>query len=131
MSIPMETPVSDVAQLADAAVIRLHPEDNVVVASGRIAAGQRAENVAALQAIPSGHKMATRSIAKGEAVLKYGQAIGAATQDIQPGAHVHEHNLAVSDLRRAAETGAAASRRQAERSFMGYPRARRKGGVRN
>jgi altronate hydrolase len=131
MSIAMEALVSDVAQLPAAAIIRLHPEDNVVVASGRIAAGQRAEGVAALQAIPSGHKMATRFVAKGEAVLKYGQAIGAATEDIPAGGHVHEHNLAVSDLRRAAETGAAPTRPQADRSFLGYHRAGGKVGVRN
>lgn len=43
--------------------------------------------------IPFAHKFALTSIAKGEPVLKYGEVIGLATQDIAPGQHVHVHNL--------------------------------------
>ena len=43
--------------------------------------------------IPFGHKFATETIRKGTKVIKYGQVIGAATQDIQEGAHVHAHNV--------------------------------------
>lgn len=42
--------------------------------------------------IPFGHKVAIRPIALGEAVIKYGIAIGVATTDIPAGAHVHVHN---------------------------------------
>ena len=52
-----------------------------------------------LQAVPMGHKVATRAIAKGEAVLKFGQIIGYATDDIAPGAHVHVHNCAMGEPR--------------------------------
>jgi hypothetical protein len=78
-------------------VIRLHPLDNVVVASGRLPKGAVAarEGVVALDPIPAGHKLATAFIAAGQPILKYGQVIGAATQDIPAGAHVHSHNLAV------------------------------------
>ncbi|HWA60368.1 MAG TPA: altronate dehydratase family protein [Caulobacteraceae bacterium] len=112
--------------------VRLNPADNVVVAPRRIPAGARvAGEVAAAEAIPSGHKMATRSIRSGEAVLKYGQVIGQATADIAPGAHVHTHNLAVSDLRQAASPRPAPVRQERPRTFMGYRRADGRVGVRN
>ena len=125
--------MSDAPKPPDAVVIRLHADDNVVIASGRIAPGRRVakEGVSALEAIPSGHKMATRPIAAGETVLKYGQTIGAATRDIAMGAHIHTHNLAVSDARRAAEHGASTSRAEPARSFMGFRRASGRTGVRN
>lgn len=43
--------------------------------------------------IDYGHKIATRPIASGEAVLKYGVVIGKATDAITPGQHVHIHNV--------------------------------------
>ena len=46
------------------------------------------------EAIASGHKIALTRIAAGEAVLKYGNPIGIASQDIEIGAHVHMHNVA-------------------------------------
>jgi altronate dehydratase len=52
-----------------------------------------AASVTLLADIPRGHKFAVRPIAKGEAVLKYGQPIGRATRAIQPGEHVHVHNV--------------------------------------
>lgn len=42
--------------------------------------------------IPFGHKVALRPIAAGEAVIKYGVAIGRATCPIAVGDHVHIHN---------------------------------------
>ena len=117
----------------DAVTVRLHPSDNVVVAVGRIAPGTRiaAENVTALQSIPSGHKIATRAIPAGEAVRKYGQVIGAATVDIAAGAHVHVQNLAVSDLRVGVEHAPAWHRDEPARSFLGYRRHDGRVGVRN
>ncbi len=49
--------------------------------------------VIATAAIPYGHKIALRPIKKGECIVKYGLTIGTATQDIQPGDHVHTHNI--------------------------------------
>ena len=117
----------------DAVTVRLHASDNVVVAVGRIAPGTRiaAENVTALQSIPSGHKIATRAISAGEAVRKYGQVIGVATADIAAGAHVHVQNLAVSDLRVGVEHAPAWHRDEPARNFMGYRRHDGRVGVRN
>jgi altronate dehydratase small subunit len=44
--------------------------------------------------IPFGHKFAIRAIAKDALIIKYGRPIGAATESIEPGAHVHVHNCA-------------------------------------
>ncbi len=46
-----------------------------------------------LDVIPYGHKMALKTIPEGGTVLKYALSIGTATQDIQPGNHVHVHNV--------------------------------------
>lgn len=46
-----------------------------------------------LQDIPFGHKYALKDIRKGETVIKYGETIGLATEDIQQGQHVHVHNI--------------------------------------
>jgi altronate dehydratase small subunit len=43
--------------------------------------------------IPFGHKIAVVDIKNGEKVMKYGEAIGAASQDIKRGDWVHTHNL--------------------------------------
>lgn len=43
--------------------------------------------------IPFGHKFALRPIRQGSPVVKYGETIGLATRDIEPGQHVHVHNL--------------------------------------
>ena len=43
--------------------------------------------------IADGHKYARRDIAKGENIVKYGQPIGHATEDIKAGEHVHTHNV--------------------------------------
>ncbi len=50
----------------------------------------------------TGHKVARRPIQKGEAVYKYGEVIGRATQEIPEGEWVHSHNLK-TDLERGAE----------------------------
>lgn len=43
--------------------------------------------------IAYGHKLATRAIAKGGPIFKYGKVIGQATQAIGVGDHVHVHNV--------------------------------------
>ena len=43
--------------------------------------------------LADGHKYALRDIKNGENVIKYGQPIGHATEDIEAGDHVHTHNV--------------------------------------
>ena len=77
------------------AAIRLHPNDNVVIARVDIAQGAAIaeENLACLNRIPAGHKVAARAIAKGEPVLKYNTVIGFASNDIRPGTLLHRLNM--------------------------------------
>ena len=83
-------------------VIRIHPTDNVVIARAQLLGGTvlAGEGVTVTGLVPPGHKVATRAIAVGEPVRRYGQVIGTATQPVVPGQHVHTHNLAFSDFAR-------------------------------
>lgn len=53
----------------------------------------RSEQIRVIGDIPYGHKIALREIAKGEAVIKYGESIGAASAAIRRGEYVHIHNM--------------------------------------
>ncbi len=82
--------------------IRLSPADNVVVARNALRSGTAIseEGVTTVEAIDPGHKIATRLIKRGDTVRKYDQIIGIAEADIQPGQHVHTHNLRMDDFDR-------------------------------
>lgn len=79
------------------AVIVISGSDNVATALEPLEAGRRltidTTEIIVRETIPAGHKVALRAIAAGEAVIKYGSAIGLATLDIESGAHVHAHNV--------------------------------------
>ena len=82
-------------------VIRLHPDDDVVIARVALPAGSALAEFPGLSTgadIPPAHKLAIRPIGAGRAVRRYGQIIGLATRDIHPGDHVHTHNLAMGDF---------------------------------
>ena len=83
-------------------VIRLHPDDNLVIAVHEIAAEESvpSEGITSLHYIPAGHKMATVLIAQGEPIRKYNTVIGFAGVDIGPGSLVHTHNIVFRDLDR-------------------------------
>ena len=80
--------------------LRLHSTDNVVVAIDVLTPGSLIESVKVASRVPKGHKLAAEFIAEGRPILKFGQIIGFATQPIQPGEWVHEHNVAVQDFAR-------------------------------
>ena len=84
--------------------------------------------------IPAGHKFALKDIKKGEFVIKYGEIIGRATQDIKSGEWVHSHNLK-SHLDENFEYVYNPSYPQTEikqgASFKGYKRSYGRAGVRN
>lgn len=81
----------------NAPTIRIHPNDDVVIARrqlipGTILAEEGGLVVAAM--VPPGHKVAVKAVKQGQPVRRYDQVIGFATRDIAPGQHVHVHNLA-------------------------------------
>ena len=82
----------------DRGVILLAAEDNCVVVSRGLAAGDRVlldgREFSLPHALGIGHKLARCAIAPGEKVLKYGAPIGHATAPIAAGEHIHLHNLA-------------------------------------
>lgn len=124
---------SPVTSSAPPAALRLHPTDNVAVATAALPAGVTAHplDVAASEPIPRGHKIALEVIQRGARVIKYGQVIGAALADIPAGAHVHVHNLAVTLDRLPAQAATAAIAPATPRTFMGYRRADGRHGTRN
>lgn len=75
--------------------------DNVAVALSNIkrgdkilvGIGEKFMDIVAKSDIPLGHKMAIVRIPKGGEVVKYGAVIGRAMVDIEPGEHVHIHNV--------------------------------------
>ena len=80
-------------------ILQLHPNDNIAIAkSPLISRTPITEEIATLEDIPAAHKVALKDIFKGEAVLRYGQIIGFATQNILAGQHVHIQNLAIADF---------------------------------
>ena len=77
--------------------IKIHSDDNVAVALKPLASGTTVTigdlTVTLAEDIPQGHKFALVPISTGKAVIKYGNAIGVAKEDIKTGAWIHTHNL--------------------------------------
>jgi altronate dehydratase len=116
-------------------VIRLNTNDNLVIALADIAAGlcPKGLDTATTQAIPRGHKIASRAIAAGENVIRYGQIIGMALADIPAGAHIHSHNLGMGPHSDDYAIGSECHPLPAlpPREFMGYHRPDGTVGTRN
>jgi altronate hydrolase len=117
-------------------VIVLHPSDSVGVARVLLASGQAVETMGARMTanatIPAGHKIAIAPIRSGEPVLRYGEVIGFASQDIAPGEHVHEHNLRFEELdHQVTFDTKPATPVESTRSFLGFRRADGRTGTRN
>jgi len=81
--------------------IQINASDNVVTLVDEARAGDRVrfmtadgrQELAALDDVPFGHKVAVRQIAAGERIVKYDEAIGRASRAIRRGEHVHVHNV--------------------------------------
>lgn len=78
---------------------QIHPADNVATLLADIVepgvAGILGGSTGSLEVrenVPFGHKVAVSRIAAGDAIVKYGAAIGVATREIEPGEWVHLHN---------------------------------------
>ena len=83
--------------------IVMHEKDDMATVLTPVNPGDRLEiidrafsprgSITAAAAIPFAHKIALRSIACGELVVKCGEVIGKATQDIPEGDYLHVHNV--------------------------------------
>ena len=80
----------------DPLYVQIHPRDNVgiiVNAEGVRGGAAFAGGLTASESIPQSHKIALRELAQGEAVLRYGSAIGYARRAIGRGSWVREDLL--------------------------------------
>ncbi len=73
--------------------IIINPLDNVAVALTDLKKGESHEGVVLKEDITKGHKFTLRDVKSGEQIIKYGNSIAVATQDIPAGSHVHTHNV--------------------------------------
>ena len=83
-------------------LLRLSEGDDVAISRSAIAPGAALTlpdgvTITAPHGIPAGHKVALRDLSAGALVRKYGHVIGAATQNIRLGEHVHVHNVGMPD----------------------------------
>lgn len=79
----------------------MNPKDNVGVALMDLESGTVLDlkvngqmvSVKLAEPITYQHKFSVTRIDSGSEIIKYGEVIGEATQDIKPGQHVHVHNM--------------------------------------
>ncbi len=124
---------------AENAVIHLNPADNVAIARVPLSPGQvirvgdRAVTVE--DPVPAGHKVALIAIASGDPIIRYGQVMGRARLRIEPGRHLHTHNVSFEELSFAYEFPEhEIAPNQPARDvplFLGYPREDGRAGTRN
>lgn len=117
---------------------RINELDNVAVALENVAAGEilstGAGEFKALTDVPAGHKIALEPIRSGEKIIKYGNAIGVATCDIEKGCHVHTQNIktGLGDLLEYSYHPAEIrTLPEMKRSFQGFERKNGRAGIRN
>ncbi len=80
--------------------VLVNDKDNVVTAVSEVRAneevsyqvGSETRWIRANEDIHYGHKLALTKVAKGNVIIKYGEIIGRAKVNIQPGQWVHTHN---------------------------------------
>ncbi|HAB96452.1 MAG TPA: hydrolase [Enterococcus sp.] len=80
----------------------LNEKDNVAMALENIPKassvsvlyrGQESKTIRTIDDIESYHKFALANLEEGETIIKYGEMIGTATQNIKIGEYVHTHNV--------------------------------------
>lgn len=123
---------------ASRSCIRLHPDDSVAVALRALSRGEQLPEGGAilLDDIQAGHKVAIKRVPAGAPIFKYGQVIGFASSDIEPGRHVHTHNVSLHDFDRDYAYGRDARptpllRESDQRTFEGFLRPDGSVGIRN
>jgi galactarate dehydratase len=90
----METFMSPNKQHAEEALyIKVDPQDNVAIIvndNGLVSGTRFASGLVLTEHIPQGHKVALTPIAKGGAIVRYGEVIGYAIRDIAQGSWIDE-----------------------------------------
>ena len=81
--------------------IMITEQDNVATALRDIGSAERvtigigaeSKEITVHDPVPFGHKFAVQGIKKEQHILKYGEVIGRALEDIPAGTHAHIHNI--------------------------------------
>ncbi|MFC6734194.1 UxaA family hydrolase [Haladaptatus sp. DYSN1] len=83
-------------EVVDGAALLMTERDVVVTAIADLPAGHEialdGRTITLADDVDFGHKFAITSVARGEDIVKYGEVIGRASTDIEPGDWVHTHN---------------------------------------
>ncbi|HYP08992.1 MAG TPA: altronate dehydratase family protein [Bryobacteraceae bacterium] len=124
---------------AENSVIHLHPADNIAVARVALSPGidllVNGSTVPVRDSVPPGHKVALKPVGVGENLVRYGQVMGRARSPIEPGQHVHTHNVSFEEITFTYEypTGDLTHTVTAKAipTFLGYPREDGRAGTRN
>lgn len=122
------------------AYMRVHPSDSVLVAlqplpsDMEIALDDKTFNLQ--EAIPAGHKFALQDIEAGKDIVKYGSAIGIATNKITRGSWVHTHTMktrlsGIISYSYNPTPYTMSEPRNIRKTFLGYPRTTGSVGTRN
>ena len=125
--------------------LQIHPDDNVVVCLEPLAKGEKislsnGKEIEAVEDIPAGHKLAVKSIDEGNNIIKYGYAIGHATENISEGRWVHTHDVktnleGILEYKYCPDTADIEKKisqmASKKASFMGFERKNGKVGIRN
>lgn len=118
--------------------LKINPRDTVAVALKPLAAGTVCQvdgkEVCLKEDIAQGHKFALCDMPEGTKVIKYGNAIGIAKQNIGEGQWVHTHNVktGLGDLLEYTYHKVPTDIPETEKAyFMGYRRPDGKVGIRN
>ena len=136
--------------------LKISPNDNTATLLSKVSKGEDVsfideKNIKTIKAnsdIDFGHKIATRDIAVGEKIIKYGETIGIAVAAISKGDHVHTQNIKslraggyesaeVDQFRTSQsvepeeETDDSLAKQFKNATFLGYPRKDGTYGTRN
>ena len=96
--------MSEVMTPPAARTLLLNPDDNVAVALSTLDVGTDTPlGVRTTKRVPKGHKFSVKRIGAGDAIVKFGQIIGFAKEDIPTGEWVHEHNAGIGEQHGAFE----------------------------
>jgi altronate hydrolase len=118
--------------------IKINPNDNVMVALSALEAGTAISvddgSIELKMPIEKGHKFAVHAIGENDHIIKYGNPIGFATEEIGPGDWVHTHNTK-TNLRGKLDYSYSPDLvdlgQEDPRTFMGYKRTNGQVGIRN
>ncbi|GAA4460256.1 altronate dehydratase family protein [Nibrella saemangeumensis] len=121
-------------------IIKIHPNDNVLVALADLQPGQTVQwegkEYPVTEAIPAKHKLAIRTFEPGDAITMYGVLVGKAKSRIPAGGALTTFNVqhatnTYAQANKQMNWQAPAVDRWQARSFMGYHRADGKVGTAN